>query len=64
MLVLSRTHGQRIRLRMADGTDVWLTVVDIGRGKIRLGILAPKSCIISREELLTAAEQQERKVPS
>jgi carbon storage regulator len=48
MLVLSRKLGQKIKI----GDNVWITVVDIDRGKIRLGIEAPKSLPIYREELL------------
>lgn len=48
MLVLSRKLGEKI---LIDGGIV-LTVVDIDRGKIRLGIEAPKGTKIFREELV------------
>ena len=48
MLVLSRKLGERIYI----GDGVVVTVVDIDRGKIRLGIEAPRDVAIYREEVL------------
>jgi carbon storage regulator len=48
MLVLSRKLGEKIRI----GEDIIVTVVDIDRGKIRLGIEAPTEVPILRQELL------------
>ena len=48
MLVLSRKLGEKIRI----GEDIVVTVVDIDRGKIRLGIEAPQDVPILRQELL------------
>lgn len=53
MLVLSRKLGERILI----GENVWVQVVDIDRGKIRLGILAPRDVPVTREELLPPAQQ-------
>ncbi len=47
MLVLSRKLGEEI---VIDG-GIRITVVDIDRGKIRLGITAPKDVNIWRAEL-------------
>jgi carbon storage regulator len=47
MLVLSRKLGERIFI----GEHIVITVADIGRGKIRLGIEAPKDVPVWREEL-------------
>lgn len=52
MLVLSRHKGEKIFIG-SGAEQVVVTVVDIDRGKIRLGIEAPKSTPIYREELLT-----------
>ncbi len=52
MLVLSRKVGEVIQI----GPDVRVIVVDIDRGKIRLGFEAPKDVPIFRSELLTAAD--------
>ena len=48
MLVLSRKLGEKICI----GDNIFITVVDIDRGKIRLGIDAPRDVPIYRQELL------------
>lgn len=48
MLVLSRKLGEKICI----GENICITVVDIDRGKIRLGIDAPRDIPIFRQELL------------
>ena len=48
MLVLSRKLGEKICI----GENICITVVDIDRGKIRLGIEAPRDVPIFRQELL------------
>lgn len=52
MLVLSRKLGEKITVVCPDGTPLEVTVVDIDRGKIRLGFDAPNSYRIYRNELL------------
>ena len=47
MLVLSRKQDEVIRI----GRDVTVTVLSIGRGRIRLGIEAPSEVPILRGEL-------------
>ena len=54
MLVLQRKLWQRVCIQTGDG-PVWVQVVDIERGKIRLGITAPAAVQIVREELLPDA---------
>ena len=48
MLVLSRKLGEKIFI----GDNICITVVDSDRGKIRLGIEAPREVAIYRQELL------------
>lgn len=48
MLVLSRKLGEKIYIN----DNICITVVDIDRGKIRLGIEAPRDMPIFRQELL------------
>lgn len=55
MLVISR----RLREKIWIG-NVCVQIVDIDRGKIRLGIEAEKSIKIAREELLAPAEAEQR----
>jgi carbon storage regulator len=47
MLVLSRKHGESI---VVDGT-ITITVVDIGRGRVQLGVDAPKHVPVHRQEI-------------
>ena len=47
MLVLSRKLGEKIFI----GDNICITIVNIDRGKIRLGIEAPKEVQIARSEL-------------
>lgn len=54
MLVLSRKLGEKICI--AD--NIFITIVDIDRGKIRLGIEAPRNIPVYRQELLPLAEPQ------
>ena len=53
MLVLSRKLGEKIYI----GENICITVVDIDRGKIRLGIEAPRDVPIYRQELLPLNHQ-------
>lgn len=48
MLVLSRKLGEVVHI----GDAITIMVVDIDRGKIRLGITAPRDVPIYRQELL------------
>jgi carbon storage regulator len=53
MLVLSRKLGEKIHI----GDNICITIVDIDRGKIRLGIEAPREVPIFRQELLAGNNQ-------
>ncbi|MCI0465335.1 MAG: carbon storage regulator [Gemmataceae bacterium] len=55
MLVLSRKLGEKIYIN----ENICITVVDIDRGKIRLGIEAPREVPIFRQELLQGKEKKE-----
>lgn len=48
MLVLSRKLGEKIVI----GDNISITIIDIDRGKVRLGIEAPRSVPVYRQELL------------
>jgi carbon storage regulator len=52
MLVLSRKLGEKIYI----SDNICITVVDIDRGKIRLGIEAPRDVPIFRQELLAESK--------
>jgi carbon storage regulator len=53
MLVLSRKLGEKIYIN----NNICITVVDIDRGKIRLGIEAPRDVPIFRQELLPGQDK-------
>jgi len=53
MLVLSRKVGESIIIN----NNIKVTVVDVGRGKIRIGIEAPAEVQIMREELLQRLQE-------
>jgi len=48
ILVLSRKRGERIHI----GEDIVITVVDVDRGKVRIGVEAPRDVPVYRQELL------------
>jgi len=52
MLVLTRKPGEKIRI----GDDITITLVDIGRSRVKLGIEAPAGHRILRSELVPKAE--------
>lgn len=55
MLVLSRKKNEGIVIKGKDG-DIRIVVIDVDKGKIRIGIEAPKGCAIIREELFSEVE--------
>lgn len=63
MLCLSRKVDERVRLRVRhpDGghTDVWISVIALTARpwRVRLGVEAPQSVIICREEVIREQEQ-------
>ena len=54
MLCLSRKLNEYIVI----GNDIRIKVVDIDRGRVRLGIVAPKDVVVDRLEI---REDKERK---
>ena len=60
MLVLSRKLGEKIYI----SDNICITVVDIDRGKIRLGIEAPRDVPIFRQELVSAPHVAPAGVPA
>ncbi len=53
MLCLTRRIGQRVRLTLPDGSEIWVAVVDgAHQGYVRLGIEAPANVKIEREEII------------
>lgn len=47
MLVLSRKIGETIII----GDTIRITVVDVGQGRVKIGVMAPNNVSIDREEI-------------
>lgn len=57
MLVLSRHRDESIMI----GDDVVVTIVDIRGDKVRLGIAAPQSIPVHRQEVYDAIQRENRR---
>ena len=53
MLVLARNENQRIRI----GPDIVITVGEVGGKTVRIGVDAPDTFVILREELLEGSDE-------
>lgn len=53
MLVLTRKKDERIVI----GDDVWVTVLSVTGGKVKLGITGPLEIPVRREEIYVRQEQ-------
>lgn len=56
MLVLTRKRGEKIQI----GKDIYITIVDVDNGKVRLGIEAPRDIPVYRTELLDAPPPEKK----
>jgi carbon storage regulator len=56
MLVLTRRPGESIRI----GDDIELHVVAAGTGKVRLGVVAPRSVRVDRREVYARRQAEAR----
>ncbi len=56
MLIVARRKGQRIRI----GDNIEVVVTELSRGEVRLGIVAPKTVPVVREEIRRAVEDANR----
>ena len=57
MLVLSRKEGESI----AIGGEIVITVFEVSRGRVRLGIEAPREISVQRGEVRRAMEREEER---
>lgn len=53
MLVLNRKKGEKIVI----SDDIFIEVLDVGGGRVSLGIVAPKSVAVNREEVWRALHE-------
>jgi carbon storage regulator len=51
MLVLQRKRNESIILTGPDGTRSKITIVEVDRGRVRVGIEAPNSVKVHRDEV-------------
>ena len=56
MLVLSRRRDETIMI----GEDIQITVIDIGRQRVRLGIKAPAQISVHRQEVFEAIRRKKQ----
>ena len=54
MLIITRKPGQRIML----GDDVTIEVISVSGSSVRIGIAAPRSIPVDREELWSAVKDE------
>ena len=57
MLVISRKLNEKILI----GANIWLTIVDLKKKRVRIGFEADPSIAIYRSELLEVIARQENK---
>lgn len=57
MLVLTRKSGEGIRI----GDDIRLVVVEVRENHVKLGIEAPHSCPVHREEIYLRIQEENMK---
>jgi len=57
MLILTRKSGESITI----GDDVKITIVEIKGKQVRVGIEAPRSYIIHREEVYISIQEENRR---
>ncbi len=60
MLVLSRKKDEGLIIKTAEG-DVRIVVLEAEKGRVRIGIQAPRGLTVLREELLREIEDANRR---
>ena len=55
MLILERKIDERIRVTMG-GIEVWIQIVEVRYGRVKVGIDAPREAVIQREEIIVETE--------
>ena len=51
MLVVTRTNGESVIVTLEDGREIKVTVVEVRGAKVRMGLEAPRTILIDREEV-------------
>ncbi|WP_444900388.1 carbon storage regulator CsrA [Microbulbifer sp. VAAC004] len=55
MLILKRRTGENLRI----GTDVTVTVLEVKGNQVKIGIHAPKSLAVHREEIYVRIKKEQ-----
>jgi carbon storage regulator len=55
MLVLTRKKGEQIVIRLGEETVI-VRIADVTRDRVRLGVIAPRSVAVHREEVARRIE--------
>ena len=63
MLVLSRSLGQKLHLFDGDTCIATVSIQDIDRGRVRVGIIAPADVVIVRGECLNVEQREAAEKP-
>ena len=56
MLVLSRKEGERVRI----GDEITVTIVEIRGDKVRIGIEAPETVSVHRQEVYEKIQREKK----
>lgn len=59
MLVLSRKKNEQLVIRMGEET-VFIRILDVARDRVRVGITAPRSVEVHREEVARRIESWQK----
>jgi carbon storage regulator len=57
MLILARRRGERIRI----GPDIEVVVTSVGRGQVKLGVVAPAGVRVLRNEVYLELVEENRR---
>lgn len=57
MLVLTRKVNEKIKI----GDDIIISILEIGKGGVRIGIDAPKSVLVHRQEVYDKIQEENLK---
>lgn len=51
MLCIGRRNQQKVYIDCPNGQVIYIQVLELGGGKVRLGISAPREYVVDREEV-------------
>jgi carbon storage regulator CsrA len=60
MLILTRRPGERVRLLLPDGREIWVGLAEVQGQRARLTFDAPLEVQIAREEVLGKRAREDK----